>query len=66
MLVAGLVGAQTRVAVSTASVEVDHGAPVPVLIAGAVVGTVLGALAAWRFGRHSPASLPVGTDARPA
>jgi hypothetical protein len=54
LLVAGLVGTQTRVSFNATSVEVNHGAPVPVLVAGAAVGTILGALAAWRFGRRSP------------
>lgn len=53
LLTAGLVGAQTRVAVSSTSVEVSHGAPVSVLVAGAGVGTILGALAALRLGRRS-------------
>ena len=55
LLAAGLVGAQTRVSVSGTSVEMDHGAPMPVLIAGAAIGTIFGVMAAWRFGRRSPA-----------
>jgi len=46
---AALLGAQTQVAVSANSVSVEHGAPVPVLVAGAALGLLLGGLGAWWF-----------------
>lgn len=51
LAVAGLVGAETRVTVSGNSVATDHGAPTPVLLGGAVLGIILGAIGAWYFGR---------------
>ncbi len=44
---AALLGAQTRVSVSANGVSVEHGAPTPVLVAGAALGLVLGGLGAW-------------------
>jgi hypothetical protein len=47
LVVAALLAAQTRVAVSGNSVSVEHGAPVPALVAGAALGLLLGGLGAW-------------------
>ena len=49
--VAALAGAETRVTVTETSLEMTHGAPGPVLAAGAVAGAVLGIVVAWRFGQ---------------
>ena len=49
LMAAGLLGADTRMVVSTNSVYVDHGASPAVLVGGAVFGLVLSALGAWRF-----------------
>jgi hypothetical protein len=49
LTMAGLLGAQTRVTVSGNSVSMEHGATTPVLIGGAALGLVLGALGAWWF-----------------
>jgi len=57
---AALLGAQTRVAVSGNGVSVEHGAPMPVLVAGGALGLILGALGAWWFDsqRSGSAGLP--------
>ena len=49
--VAALAGAETRVTVTETSIEMIHGAPGPVLLAGAIAGVIIGAVVAWRFGR---------------
>jgi hypothetical protein len=47
LVVAALLGAETRVSVSGGAVETYHGARPVVLVAGAALGMVLGGLAAW-------------------
>ena len=61
LMAAGLLGAETRVIVSGNSVSSHHGAPPIVLLSGALLGTVLGAIAAWYFGRTTSSR-----DPRPA
>jgi hypothetical protein len=51
LAVAGFLGAETRITVTEHSRETEYGAPRPVLIAGAIVGLMIGAVVAWRFGR---------------
>jgi len=50
LVAAGLLGAETRVTVSGNSRSVEHGPPTAVLLLGGALGTLLGALCAWRFG----------------
>ena len=69
MVVASLLGAQTNVTVSGNAVSVDHGAPMPVLVGGAVVGLAIAGLIAVRFGyrdRSASAERLVAADAGPA
>lgn len=62
LMVAALLGAETRVAVTDHSVSMEHGAPLDVLIGGAVLGLVGGGLCAWWFRKrveYAPAALSV-------
>lgn len=62
LVAAGLLGAETRiesrVTTSGRSLEMNHGAPTPILFGGAALGVALGALCAWRFGRPNPTEDP--------
>jgi hypothetical protein len=49
LTVAGLAGAESRTVVEGNAVGTEFGPRPPVLVAGAAVGTVAGALVAWRF-----------------
>jgi hypothetical protein len=49
LMAAGLLGAETRVAVIDTSASMEHGAPLGVLIGGGVLGVIGGAACAWLF-----------------
>ena len=49
LVVAAWFGAETHVTVTDTSVSMEHGAPLGVLIGGAVLGVIGGALFAWWF-----------------
>jgi F0F1-type ATP synthase assembly protein I len=46
---AALLGAQTVVAATNTSSSMEHGAPLVVLISGALLGIIVGAVCAWRL-----------------
>jgi hypothetical protein len=52
---AGIVGSQTRITVSAHSVERLDGAPLPVIVAGGVIGILLALACAWAASRRFPA-----------
>jgi hypothetical protein len=54
LVLASLLGAETRVTVSGNAVEMEHGPSAAALLGGAILGTALGALVAWHFGRTTP------------
>ena len=49
LMLAAWFGAETHVTVTDTSVSMEHGAPLGVLIGGAVLGVIGGALFAWWF-----------------
>ena len=59
LVAATLLGAEARVTVSDNSVASEYGVPVAVMISGACLGLVMGALIAWWFG------YPARTATRP-
>ena len=62
---AALLGVQTRVAVSGNGVSVEHGAPMPVLVAGAALRLIFGALGAWWFDYRPSVSAKQQVPAEP-